>query len=73
MGPETHGVRVAKIWWFHAIKWKVEVDVATNMGIKTAIQEFLSLEGYRSSVAYLIKWSTVSMVNIVDESINWYL
>ena len=46
-GPET-GVRInlvgGKTLVISGDKEKMEVDVATNMGIKTLVQEFLILE-----------------------------
>ena len=55
-------------------KVKMEVDVATKMGIKTSVQEFLILENYAGALVMGVQWHTslvgeqcgdsVRMVNI---------
>ena len=45
-------------------KVKMEVDVATNMGIKTSIQDFLILENDAEALVMGVQWHT-SLVGAV--------
>ena len=44
-------------------KVKMEVDVATNMGIRTSIQDFLILENDTESLVMLVQW----IISLVGE------
>jgi len=72
-------LEIGSNWWCQNFmisgdKVKMEVDVATNMGIKTSIQDFLILENNDESLVMGMQWHTslvgeqcgdsVRMVNI---------